>query len=219
VPIDIAGDYLEASVESLRPLFPALPILPLEGDFMRSIRLPDGLPAGPRLGFFPGSTIGNMVPATAVDLLRSFREALGNGCWLLIGMDRRKDVDTLLRAYDDSAGITAAFNLNLLHRMNAELDACIDISAFRHKAVWNDLKSRVEMHLEALRDLSFRVAGRTFTLAAGETIHTENSHKYGLRDSRLLLEAAGWRPHREWVDQEGNFALIIAHAEAPRIAP
>ena len=219
VPIDISGEYLEGSVEALRLLFPDLAIHPLEGDFMRSIRLPEGLPDRPRLGFFPGSTIGNMVPATAVDLLRSFREALGTGAWLLIGMDIRKDVEVLLRAYDDSAGATAAFNLNLLHRINAELDGAIDVAAFRHKAVWNDIKSRIEMHLEAVRDTFFTIAGHRFAFTAGATIHTENSHKYGVRDSRLLLEAAGWSPRREWSDEGGRFSLVLACAEPPRIAP
>ncbi len=219
VPIDISGEYLEDSVGDLHRLFPALLIRPLEGDFMRSIRLPRDLPKRPMLGFFPGSTIGNMVPATAIDLLRSFREALGSGACLLIGMDRRKDVELLVRAYDDAAGLTAAFNLNLLHRINTELDADIDVAAFRHRAVWNDIKSRIEMRLEALRDTSFTIAGHSFSFRAGETIHTENSHKYGVRDSRLLLEAAGWCPCREWTDEAGNFALILAEAEAPRMAP
>jgi len=219
VPIDISGEYLQESADALQQLFPGLTVLPLEGDFMRSIRLPRGLPAGPRIGFFPGSTIGNMIPSTAVDLLRSFREALGDGSLLLIGMDRRKEVDVLLRAYDDPAGVTAAFNLNLLRRINAELDADVPVGAFRHCARWNDLKSRVEMHLQAVRDTCFTIAGHRFSFAAGQTIHTENSHKYGLRDGRLLLEAAGWWPREEWTDGEEKFAVILAEAETPRIAP
>jgi uncharacterized SAM-dependent methyltransferase len=160
-----------------------------------------------------------MVPQTAVNLLRAMKEALGIGSYLLIGMDRIKDVDVLLPAYDDAAGVTAEFNLNLLRRINAELDGTIPIDAFRHRALWNDPLSRMEMHLEAVRDVAFTVAGRPFAIPAGETIHTENSHKFGPRDARLLLRAAGWSPVQEWTDADELFALILAEAEAPRFAP
>jgi uncharacterized SAM-dependent methyltransferase len=173
----------------------------------------------PKLGFFPGSTIGNLVARTAVDLLRAMKDTLGDGAWLLIGMDRIKDVDTLTRAYDDAAGVTAEFNLNLLHRINAELGADIPVDAFRHRAIWNDRMSRIEMHLEAVRDVQFTIEGQAFAFCAGETIHTENSHKYGLRDARLLLRAAGWGVVKEWTDEDDQFALILAEAEAPRFAP
>jgi uncharacterized SAM-dependent methyltransferase len=145
-------------------------------------------------------------------------ETLGSGAYLLIGMDRIKDVDVLLRAYDDAEGVTAAFNLNLLHRINAELDGDIPVDAFRHRAIWNDQMSRIEMHLEATRDVSFRIEDQRFAFA-GDTIHTENSHKYGLRDSRLLLRAAGWGVVEEWTDADDQFAIILAQAEPPRFAP
>jgi L-histidine N-alpha-methyltransferase len=219
VPIDISRDYLEACVAHLQGLFPHLAILPVEGDFMSGIRLPAGLAGRPALGFFPGSTIGNLVPAAAVRLLRGFGQALGGEAQLLIGMDRRRDVAALLAAYDDSAGLTAAFNLNLLHRINAELNADIPVDAFRHQASWNDLKSRIEMHLEAVRAVRFSVSGQRFALAEGTRIHTENSHKYGLRDSRLLLEAAGWSPLREWTDEAEQFGLILARIEPLPAAP
>ena len=219
VPIDISGEFLREAAISLAGAFPSLPIHPVEADFMESMPLPAAIAAEPKLGFFPGSTIGNMVPRTAVTLLRSMKEALGVGSYLLIGVDRLKDVDLLLRAYDDSAGVTAAFNLNLLERINRELAGTVPVDAFRHKAVWNDPMSRIEMHLETVRDVSFEVAGQGFAMAAGETIHTENSHKYGARDGRLLLRAAGWSPVKEWTDSEGLFALILAEAEAPRFAP
>ncbi|MGZ8336111.1 MAG: L-histidine N(alpha)-methyltransferase [Allosphingosinicella sp.] len=219
VPIDISGDFLREAAEALQAEFPGLPIHPVEADFMRSIPLPAEIEGAGRLGFFPGSTIGNMVPGTAVDLLRSMKEALGCGAWLLIGIDRIKDPDTLVRAYDDAAGVTAAFNLNLLHRINAELDGDIPIHAFRHVALWNNERARIEMHLEATRDVAFAVSGHAFSLQAGETIHTENSHKYGVRDSRLLLMAAGWHVVREWTDADDRFALILAEAEQPRFAP
>jgi dimethylhistidine N-methyltransferase len=219
VPIDISGEFLRASAQSLQTDFPDLPIYPVEADFMRPIALPAQVAEAPKLGFFPGSTIGNLVARTAVDLLRVMKETLGPGAHLLIGMDRIKDVDTLIRAYDDSAGVTAEFNLNLLRRINAELDADIPVDAFRHRAIWNDAMSRIEMHLEALRDVTFAVEGRTFAFRAGETIHTENSHKYGLRDARLLLRAAGWGVVEEWIDADEQFALVLAESEAPRFAP
>jgi L-histidine Nalpha-methyltransferase len=219
VPIDISGDFLRESAEALAAEFPDLPIHPVEADFMGSIPIPALVAGEPKLGFFPGSTIGNMIARTAVDLLRAMKEALGIGSYLLIGMDRAKHVETLLRAYDDAAGVTAEFNLNLLRRINAELGGTVPVDAFRHRALWNDPVSRIEMHLEAVRDVSFTISGRAFAMRAGETIHTENSHKYGPRDSRLLLRAAGWSPVKEWTDADERFALILAEAEAPRFAP
>ncbi|MGQ0588000.1 MAG: L-histidine N(alpha)-methyltransferase [Sphingosinicella sp.] len=219
VPIDISGDFLRESAETLQALFPGLPILPVEADFMRRIALPEAVAAMPKLGFVPGSTIGNLVARTAVDLLRAMKETLGEGSRLVIGMDRIKPVEILIAAYDDSAGITAAFNLNLLHRINVELGADIPIDAFRHRAIWNDEMSRIEMHLEAVRDVEFSVAGARFRFAEGATIHTENSHKYGHRDSRLMLRAAGWGVVREWTDEKEWFSIILAEAEPPRSAP
>ncbi|HEY1606479.1 MAG TPA: L-histidine N(alpha)-methyltransferase [Allosphingosinicella sp.] len=219
VPIDISGEFLNLSVAVLRKQFPDLPILPVEADFMGEVRLPDGLPDGPRLGFFPGSTIGNLVPGTAVDLLRRMKAALGPGARLLIGMDRVKDPAILLAAYDDEAGVTAAFNLNLLRRVDRELGGTIPLDAFRHRALWNDAMSRIEMHLEAVRDVAFAVENMPFAMKAGETVHTENSHKYSPRSAHLLLHAGGWTPLAEWSDPEGLFALILAEAEAPRFAP
>lgn len=219
VPIDISGDFLRESADDLQRSFPGLTIYPVEGDFMRPIALPDAVAGATKLGFFPGSTIGNLVPRTAVDLLRAMKETLGDGAWLLIGMDRIKPVETLLAAYDDAAGITAAFNMNLLHRINAELEGTIPVDRFCHRAVWNDRMSRIEMHLEAVEPVTFQVAGTRFSLEAGDTIHTENSHKYGLRDSRLLLRAAGWAVAREWSDPEDQFVILIAQAEWPRFAP
>ena len=219
VPIDISGDFLRDSAASLQEEFPDLPIHPVEADFMQPITLPAEVTSASKLGFFPGSTIGNLVPRTAIDLLRAMKETLGVGAWLLIGMDRIKDVGLLARAYDDAAGITAAFNLNLLHRINAELGGDIPVEAFRHRAIWNDAMSRIEMHLEALEDVAFTVAGARFSFGAGETIHTENSHKYGHRDSRILLRAAGWGVVDEWTDDKQWFSILLAEAEPPRSAP
>lgn len=212
VPIDISGDFLRASSAELASAFPGLPVLPLVGDFTGTLALPDAIDGLPRLGFFPGSTIGNSEPDTAVDLLRAMRRLLGDEAMLLIGMDRIKDRDRLIAAYDDEAGVTAAFNRNLLVRINRELEGDLPVEAFAHRAIWNDEKARIEMHLEATEPLHFHVAGQCFHMKAGETIHTESSHKYGARDERLLLRAGGWEPMAEWMDPDGLFALVLAKA-------
>ncbi len=219
VPIDISGDFLRESSAQLSVQFPDLPVLPIEADFMHPIALPGSVAALPKLGFFPGSTIGNMIPHSSVDLLRAMRMWLGTGAMLLIGMDRIKDEEVLVHAYDDAQGVTAQFNLNLLERINRELGGTIPIDAFRHRAIWNDMRARIEMHLEVQRDVDFTIEGRPFAMAAGETIHTENSHKYGPRDARILLRAGGWTPIAEWTDAQDKFALILAEAQAARLAP
>jgi L-histidine Nalpha-methyltransferase len=212
VPVDISGDFLHASSAQLASAFPGLPVLPLVGDFNADLALPTAIDGLPRLGFFPGSTIGNMEPDAAVDLLRAMRRLLGEGAMLLIGIDRIKDPGRLVAAYDDAAGVTAAFNLNLIRRINRELDGDLPLDGFAHRAVWNDDKARIEMHLEAVRPLHFHVAGQCFRMTEGETIHTESSHKYGPRDERLLLRAGDWEPVREWSDEEGLFSLVLAEA-------
>ena len=219
VPVDISGEFLRESAAALQREMPDLPVWPVEADFTRPFALPAQLRDTAKMGFFPGSTIGNFVARSAVDLLRAMKETLGEGAKLVIGMDRIKDVETLVRAYDDAAGVTAAFNLNLLHRINAELDADIPVDSFRHKAIWNDALSRIEMHLEAVRDVAFQVCGRRFGFRQGETIHTENSHKFGHRDSRILLRAAGWGVVAEWTDEKEWFSILLAEAEPPRFAP
>ena len=219
VPIDISGDFLRESARNLQQAFPDLPIHPLEGDFMHPLTLPAMVADAPKLGFFPGSTIGNMTPAMATDLLRAMRGSLGEGAMLLIGMDRAKPADILVPAYDDAQGVTAAFNRNLLDRINRELDGTIPVEAFRHRAVWNDDRSRIEMHLAATRDVDFTVEGRSFAMAAGETIHTENSHKYGPRDAKILLRAGGWTPVAQWSDPSDLFSVYLAEAQSARLAP
>lgn len=210
VPIDISGDFLRASSAKLAAGFPGLPVMPVVGDFNGALSLPGAVDDLPRLGFFPGSTIGNMEPDAAVDLLRSMRRLLEPDAMLLIGMDRIKDSRRLIAAYDDAAGMTAAFNLNLIARINRELDGDMPIDAFVHRAIWNDAQARIEMHLEATHPVDFHVAGHDFQMDAGETIHTESSHKYDVRDARLLLRAGGWNPVREWSDPEELFTLILA---------
>ncbi len=219
VPIDISGDFLREAAAALDADFPGLPVHPVEADFVRKVDLPDAVAEMPKLGFFPGSTIGNFVPYSAVDFLRTMVDTLGHGAMLLIGMDRIKGEDVLVPAYDDAQGVTAAFNLNLVARINRELGGTMPEDAFRHRAIWNDALARIEMHIEALRDVEFSVDGHDFAMAEGETIHTENSHKYGPRDARILLRAGGWTMVREWTDPEDRFALILAEARTPRIAP
>ncbi len=219
VPLDIAGDFLRASSSALAAKFPGLPVYPVEADFMRRVELPAEVAALPKLGFFPGSTIGNMIARTATDLLRSMRETLGEGALLLIGMDLVKDKQVLLAAYDDAAGVTAQFNLNLLTRINRELAGDIPVDAFAHEARWNDTYARIEMHLVARQDVSFSVSGQSFAMAVGESIHTENSHKFTRRTANMLLAAGGWEPRARWTDSEERFSLLLAEARPPRSAP
>ncbi len=223
VPLDIAGDFLRQSSAELSAKFPGLPVYPVEADFMRETALPEDVEHLPKLGFFPGSTIGNMVARTAVDLLRSMRATLGHhshgGAMLLIGMDLVKDIDVLEAAYDDAAGVTADFNLNLAMRINRELGGTIPVEKLRHEARWNDQAARIEMHLVADDDIGFEVSGEEFTMAAGETIHTENSHKFTRRSANLLLLAGGWTPIERWTDPSERFSLILARADTPRNAP
>ena len=219
VPVDISGDYLEQSAAELQQRFPNIEVIPVVADFARPFTLPGGIDHLPKLGFFPGSTIGNFVPWSATDLLRQFRALLGAGSQLLIGMDRVKPVDRLIAAYDDPEGVTAQFTLNLLTRINRELDGDIPAEAFRHEARWNDILSRIEIHLVPTRDVAFSVAGHPFRFAAGSSIHVENSHKYGPRGARVLLLAGGWTPLAEWSDAAGDFAEILSVAEPERFAP
>jgi dimethylhistidine N-methyltransferase len=219
VPLDISGDFLRSSAAELAGKFPGLPIHPVEADFMKPVRLPEEVAEVRKLGFFPGSTIGNMVARTGVDLLRSMRETLGPDALLLIGMDLVKDVAVLEAAYDDEAGVTAEFNLNLARRINRELGGTIPLDKLRHVARWNDTYARIEMHLEATEAIAFEVSGQPFRLAQGETIHTENSHKFDRRSQYVLLLAGGWTPVERWLDAEQRFSLILAEATKPRNAP
>jgi len=219
VPLDISGEFLRASAAELAAKFPGLAVYPVEADFMRRVELPSAVEQFPKLGFFPGSTIGNMVAASAVDLLREMRETLGIGAKLLIGMDLIKEPDELVAAYDDEAGVTARFNLNLVERINRELRGDIPSDALRHEARWNDEHARIEMHLVATRGFAFGVAGKGFAMAKGESIHTENSHKFNHRTSNMLLLAGGWEPCARWLDKEGRFSLLLAEACPVRSAP
>lgn len=219
VPLDISGDFLRAAAEGLSAQFPDLPVHPVEADFMRQVELPEEVSALPKLGFFPGSTIGNMVPRTAVDLLRTMRATLGSNSLLLIGMDLIKAIAVLEAAYDDAAGVTAEFNCNVARRINSELGGTIPVDRLQHEARWNDEFARIEMHLVAQERVEFTVAGRPFTMGQGETIHTENSHKFSHRSANTLLLAGRWTPVARWTDSGDLFSLILAEASVPRNAP
>jgi L-histidine N-alpha-methyltransferase len=218
VPIDISGEFLGESIEELSRQFPTVAMFPMVADFTQALELPASAGAR-RLGFFPGSTIGNMIAPTAVDLLRSMAQTLGPGAQLLIGIDRIKREEVLIPAYADAQGVTAQFNLNLLHRINRELQGNIPVDAFDHEARWNDAEARIEMHLRAARHVEFSVMDTSFRMEAGDSIHTENSIKYGPRDARLLLRSGGWTPVGEWVDEHHMFAVLLAEATVERMAP
>ncbi len=212
LPIDVAGSALDVMMERLRVSRPALQVNPFCADFLRPITLPDSVDGLPRFGFFPGSTIGNLEPAGARAFLGEAARTLGAGAWLVVGVDLRKDPGVLIPAYDDAAGVTAAFNLNLLHRLNREAAADFDVTGFRHKAIWNDADSRIEMHLQSLRPQTVRLSGIDIAFAQDETIHTENSTKHSVEGFRALADSAGWRPRQVWTDAASLFSIHALQA-------
>ncbi len=213
VPIDVAAEGLEQARARLATSHPHLRVHVLPTDFSQPVRLPRAFADMPRLGFLPGSTIGNFEPAEAQRVLAQLRETLGPGARLLIGVDLRKDPAILIPAYNDQAGVTAAFNLNLLVRLNREADADFDLDAFSHRAIWNPTDSRIEMHLISRRQQVVHVAGRTIRLAANETIHTENSYKYTLEGFVALASLAAWSACKVWTDNAGLFSVHLLEAE------
>jgi L-histidine Nalpha-methyltransferase len=212
VPVEIAPEWLDGAVGRVAAASPGLPIFPVVADFTRSFALPRGLGAAPRLGFFPGSTIGNFAPGEAVGFLQRARTTLGRGARLLLGADLVKDRAVLEAAYDDAAGITAAFNLNLLHRLNREAGADFDPAGFRHQAIWNAMLERVEMHLVSCRDQRVRLGGREIRFREGESIHTENSHKYRPEGLAALAADGGWQVVARWMDPERLFSVWLLEA-------
>lgn len=218
VPIDISGHFLELSAQAFAKAHNHITVLPIAADFTQPVQLPAHV-QGPLIGFFPGSTIGNFAPAAAVDLLRSFLRTLGPAARLVMGIDIRKNVRLLEAAYDDAAGVTGRFNLNVLARINRELDGTIPLDDFVHRAVWHDGRGRIEMHLEAQQDLHFQAAGQNFSLRRHETIHTENSYKYSPEEIRLLARASGWEPMAAWFDPDRLFSIHVWSADEGRIEP
>jgi dimethylhistidine N-methyltransferase len=207
VPVDISGDFLKAQADVLSEDFPRLDVYPVAADFTAPFALPDPVKAMPKVGFFPGSTLGNFEPHEACAFLRSARGILGQGAQMVIGVDLEKDERVLYEAYNDKAGVTARFNLNVLHRINRELGGNFDLSAFTHRAIYNRERHRIEMHLISRRAQSVRVLGRSFSFRAGETIHTENSYKYSLERFTVLARGSGWTPRDSWTDSAGMFSV------------
>ena len=208
VPVDICGEMVEREAAELRPDFPQLKVLPVTADFTQSFALPPEATAAPvRVGFFPGSTIGNFEPHEAAAFLRHAGKMLGPGARLIVGADLIKPVEVLNAAYNDKAGITAKFNLNLLTRINRELGGNFDPAAFEHHAFYNRERNRVEMHLASLKRQKVKVSGETIDFRAGETIHTENSYKYSIEKLGALARGAGWRPLGAWTDAHDYFSI------------
>jgi len=209
VPIDIARDQLQATASVFARAFPKLAVVAVCADYSRPLTLPelDGLDAARRVAYFPGSTIGNLGAAEAVAFLGGARDLVGPGGGMLVGVDLKKDAARLNAAYNDRQGVTAAFNLNLIERLNRELGADFDVAAFRHQAFYNEPLGRVEMHLVSLKPQRVTIGGRAIAIGAGETIHTENSHKYSVQEFQALSRSAGFRPAQCWVDAEALFAL------------
>jgi len=206
-PIDVSESALIEAAVRLVQRYPDLDVRPFAADFSDLEALPFEPSDQRRTGFFPGSTIGNFAPGDAARLLFSFKSALGTGGRLIIGVDLQKDPHTLIRAYDDAAGVTAAFNLNLLVRINRELDGTFDESTFRHKAIYNPREGRIEMHLVSLRAQDVKACRRLFHFREGESIHTENSYKYTVAEFQKLAKAAGWRANRVWTDTNEQFSI------------
>ena len=211
-PIDISPSALDEAAASLRQAYPALTVAPLVDDFTQAMTLPEGAKGHTPVGFFPGSTIGNFPPPEAEALLRRARTLLGEGSLFIVGADVAKDPAVLIPAYDDAQGVTAAFNRNVLAHINRELDGTFDLASFGHKAVWNAEESRIEMHLESLRDQIVMVGDYGFRFAAGETIHTENSYKHTPEAFEGIARRAGWTVAQSWISKNPTFAIYALTA-------
>jgi len=208
VPVDICREMIEQESAELRRDFPQLKVLPVTADICKPFDLPDEARAAPaRVGFFPGSTIGNFEPHEASAFLRNAADILGAGATLIIGVDLIKSSEVLNAAYNDKAGVTAKFNLNLLTRINRELRGTFRLNTFEHHAFYNRERHRVEMHLASLKRQKVKVAGETIDFRAGETIHTENSYKYSVESLSALARGVGWLPVAAWIDAHKYFSI------------
>ena len=221
VPVDICGEMVEQEAAELRPDCPYLNVHPVTADFTQDFELPEEAKSAPlRVGFFPGSTIGNFEPHEAAAFLRNAAKILGPNSKLIIGADLIKDAEILNAAYNDEAGITAEFNLNLLVRMNRELGGTFKLDTFEHHAFFNRERNRVEMHLASLKRQKVKVAGECFEFRAGETIHTESSYKYSVESLGALARGVGWTPSGVWTDEKKYFsiqAFTLAGPAAPKV--
>ena len=208
VPVDICGEMIEQEAIELRADFPQLKVLPVTADICKPFELPDEAKQAPaHIGFFPGSTIGNFEPHEASAFLRNAANILGTGSKLIIGVDLIKPVEVLNAAYNDAAGVTAKFNLNLLTRINRELGGAFRLNTFEHHAFYNRERHRIEMHLASTKRQKVKVAGETIDFRAGETIHTENSYKYSVESLAALARGVGWLPAGSWTDSDKYFSI------------
>jgi dimethylhistidine N-methyltransferase len=215
VAIDISREPLRQAADELAAEFPHVPVVAICADYLQPLRLPS-LPArgeARRLGFFPGSTIGNFAPEDAVDFLAGCRRVIGPGGALLIGVDLKKEKAVLDAAYNDSAGVTAAFNLNLLERINRELDADFDLGRFEHDAFYNEAAGRIEIYIRSRAGQIVTVAGRAIRFAAGECIHTEDSCKYTIAEFQRLAVRGGFRPRQHWTDRDALFSVHLLETD------
>lgn len=210
VGVDISADFLQAAVQGLRDDFPGLDARAVGGDMTQGVALPDDIPRAGRLVFYPGSSIGNFDPPHALNLLAHMRELIDDDGGLLIGIDLPKDVDVLEAAYDDAAGVTAAFNRNVLRHVNRLIGSNFEVEQWQHRAFFNQGASRIEMHLEAMADFDVHWPGGGRRFEQGERIHTENSYKYPLRVFTDMLERAGFSQAQAWTDDRGWFAVVHA---------
>ncbi len=213
VPVDISGDFLKSQAEALRKDFPSLAVYPVAADFTAPFALPAAIAGMPKVGFFPGSTLGNFEPEEARQFLRSARDILGSRAQMIIGIDLEKDERVLHDAYNDAAGVTAKFNLNVLVRINRELGGNFDLSACAHRAIYNRIQHRIEMHLISKKRQTVRMLGTSFAFQPGESIHTENSYKYSLERFAALAHSSGWKVRKSWTDDAKMFSVHALSAE------
>lgn len=207
VPVDISGDFLNEQAAELRRDFPSLKVYPVTADFTAPFKLPEEVAAMSKVGFFPGSTLGNFEPHEASRFLRTAREILGAGAEMILGIDLEKNERILHAAYNDAAGVTGRFNMNVLARINAELGGNFDLEGFTHRAIYNRERHRIEMHLISRKSQTVRVMGRSFNFRTGESIHTESSYKYSLERFTALAQGAGWTPKASWTDADQMFSV------------
>ena len=209
VPVDISRDHLERSARAIFDDYPSIAVFPTCADYAAPFALPPPVAALPHLAFFPGSSIGNFEPSAADDFLRNVAEVVGEGGWLVLGVDTKKDRDVLDRAYTDAAGITERFNKNILLHINAAVGADFDPDGFRHLAVYNEQAGRIEMYLVAERDQRVRVAGTEIAFDAGEAMHTENSYKYAPEEFVAKAQGSGFECVDLWLDDRAYFMVLL----------
>jgi dimethylhistidine N-methyltransferase len=214
VPVDISGTFLNDQADALRDDFPNLAVHPVVADFTTPFALPEAVKDMPKVGFFPGSTIGNFDPDEAAAFLRSASDILGHGATMIVGVDLEKDERILHAAYNDAAGVTAQFNENVLQRINRELGGDFNLSAFTHRAIYSDEHHRIEMHLVSMETQKANVCGQTFSFQSGESIHTESSYKYSVERLQSLARDAGWTPQATWTDDGKLFSVHALRVSA-----